>query len=364
MLGIDPRAARATWTVILIALLCLTIYAIRNTLFIFIVSLLFAYLLLPLVDFIDRFLPWRRSRGPALVIVYIFLVAGLVSAGIVIGSRVAEQANNLAQKLAIFLKEQPPPPQPPPQDLRLPQPLKPVGDQILSVMRSTIQDHYQEILQTLPQTILRFLSVASNLVYLVIVPILSFFFLKDGRSLQRSIVAQVEDNVRRSVLGAIAADLNVLLAQYMRALVLLGLAASIAYGAFFSIMGVPYALLLAALAFPLEFIPMIGPLSSAIIILLVAGFSGYPHGWALAAFLGVYRIFQDYVLSPHLMSSGMELHPLLVVFGVFAGEQIAGIPGAFLSVPVMAVLRMIYSRLERARTRQEIAAEPTASLAK
>ena len=52
MLGIDPRAARATWTVILIALLCLTIYAIRNTLFIFIVSLLFAYLLLPIVDFI------------------------------------------------------------------------------------------------------------------------------------------------------------------------------------------------------------------------------------------------------------------------------------------------------------------------
>src|SRR5258708_39002949 len=74
MLGIDPRAARATWTVILIALLCLTIYAIRNTLFIFIVSLLFAYLLLPIVDFIVRFLPWKRSRGPALVIVYILLV--------------------------------------------------------------------------------------------------------------------------------------------------------------------------------------------------------------------------------------------------------------------------------------------------
>src|SRR5258707_4977250 len=99
---------------------------------------------------------------------------------------------------------------------------------------------------------------------------------------------------------------------------------------------------------------MIGPLTASVVILLAPGFSSYPHGWALAAFLGAYGIFQDYVLSPHLMSSGMELHPLLVIFGVFAGEQIAGIPGAFLSVPVMAVLRMIYARVERGRARKAI----------
>jgi len=76
---------------------------------------------------------------------------------------------------------------------------------------------------------------------------------------------------------------------------------------------------------------MLGPLTSATIILLVAGFSGYHPLWAIVAFLGAYRIFQDYVLSPHLMSAGMELHPLLVIFGVFSGEQVAGVAGAFLS---------------------------------
>src|SRR5260221_10002724 len=109
---------------------------------------------------------------------------------------------------------------------------------------------------------------------------------------------------------------------------------------------------------------MIGPLTASVVILLAPGFSSYPHGWALAAFLGAYGIFQDYVLSPHLMSSGMELHPLLVVFGVFAGEQIAGIPGAFLSVPVMAILRMIYGRLEQARLRQVVTVEEAAQAAK
>src|SRR5204863_3063056 len=129
----------------------------------------------------------------------------------------------------------------------------------------------------------------------------------------------------------IAEDLNVLLAQYIRALVLLGLSASISYGVFFSIIGVPYALLLAAIAFPLEFIPMLGPAASATIILIVAGLGGF-HNWiALVAFLAVYRILQDYVIAPHLMSTGMELHPLLVIFGVFAGEQIGGVAGAFLS---------------------------------
>jgi predicted PurR-regulated permease PerM len=79
----------------------------------------------------------------------------------------------------------------------------------------------------------------------------------------------------------------------------------------------------------------------------VAGFSGYPHLLWVIIFLGVYRLFQDYVLSPRLMSAGMELHPLLIMFGVFAGGEIGGIPGTFLSVPVLAMARILYRRLER-----------------
>ena len=351
MLGIDPRAARATWTVILVALLCLVVYSIRHTLFLFIVALLFAYLLLPIVDFIDRVLPMRGSRTPALAIVYVLLVAGLIFAGIEIGSRVAEQAKTLAQKVSDYLKPEQV------QNLSLPQPLKPMGERILSALHSEVQQHYQQILETLPETALKAVGAAANVVVIVVVPILSFFFLKDGRALQRYVVAQVDDGVNRGVLREIAADLNLLLAGYMRALVLLGLSAAVSYGVFFTIIGVPYAVLLAVIAFPLEFIPMIGPLVSTGIILLVAAISPFHHMLILVGFLAIYRIIQDYVISPHLMSAGMELHPLLVIFGVFAGEQMAGVAGAFLSVPVMAILRMLYYRLERARVRKEIVAE-------
>ena len=351
MLGIDPKAARAAWTVIVVLLLCLVIYSIRQTLFIFVVALLFAYLLLPVVDFIDRVLPMRGSRTPALAIVYVLLVGGLILSGIEIGSKVTQQGKNLAQKISDYLK----PDQT--QNLPLPEPLKPMGQRVLSVLRSEVQQHYQQILETLPQTVLKAVGAFANVIFVVVVPILSFFFLKDGRVLQRYLVAQFDDAIDRSVLRDIAADLNLLLAGYMRALVLLGLSAAVSYGVFFTIIGVPYPVLLAVIAFPLEFIPMLGPLVSTGTIIVVAALGGFHHMLILVAFLAIYRIIQDYVISPHLMSAGMELHPLLVIFGVFAGEQMAGIAGAFLSVPVMAILRMLYYRLERARVRKEIVCE-------
>jgi predicted PurR-regulated permease PerM len=127
----------------------------------------------------------------------------------------------------------------------------------------------------------------------------------------------------------------------MRALVLLGIVASLTYGLFFTIIGVPYGVLLAAVALPLEFVPMVGPLAGAFIVLLVAGLSGFHHLITIFVFLVVFRFFQDYVVSPHLLSAGMKLHPLLVIFGVLAGASIAGVAGSFLSVPVLAALRIV-----------------------
>jgi predicted PurR-regulated permease PerM len=119
-------------------------------------------------------------------------------------------------------------------------------------------------------------------------------------------------------------------------------------------MGVPYGLLLAATAGLLEFIPMLGPLTASVLILTVAGVAG-SHLLAVLIFLGVYRVFQDYILSPHLMEQGVELHPLLVLFGVFAGAEIAGIAGTFLSVPVLAMARILYARVRKARLAEQLA---------
>jgi predicted PurR-regulated permease PerM len=342
MLGIDKRAAQYTWTAALVLLLLWLVYQARTTLFVFIVALLFAYLLAPLVNVIDRLLPASRTRTPALAVAYLIFIGALYVAVTQIGARIFEQANSFGKSVpALLAKWQQPSTTASPE-------VNSFKAHIIQRVQEQVSKSSGDIIAEIPRAGVKILSVASNLIFVVIVPILGFFFLKDGRDISKQFVEMVEDGSRRALLDDLLADTSLLLAHYMRAILLLSLAAFTAYSIFFTILGIPYSFLLAALAGTLEFIPMIGPLTAGTVILIVTGVSGGPLLSALL-FLIVYRLIQDYVLSPQLMGAGVELHPLFVLFGVFAGAEIAGIPGAFLSVPVLAIVRIVYRRIRQVR---------------
>jgi predicted PurR-regulated permease PerM len=355
MLGIDRKAARSTWTAALIVLLLVVVYLMRQTLFIFVLALLFAYLLSPLVDLLDRFLPASRTRAPALALAYLIFVGIVVLGAVQIGSRVVEQANTLGKSFPDKLKAWE---QPAPETTTTVSSLK---QQALERVRSEIGKHSSDLFSALPQAGVQFLTIASNVIYVVIIPVLAFFFLKDGREARQHLLDLVEEGPRRTLVDDLLADVHLLLAHYMRALVLLSFATFVAYSIFFAILGVPYSMLLSVLAAALEFIPMIGPLSAALVILIVGGVGG-SSVLAIVIFLLAYRMFQDYVLSPHLMGQGVELHPLVVLFGVFAGAEIAGVAGTFLSVPVLALIRIVYLRVRKARLSARLAERPTSLL--
>src|SRR6516225_7427890 len=98
MLGMDRRAAKYTWTTALIILLLFVVYLLRKTLFVFILALLFAYLLSPLVNLLDRVLP-SRTRTPALALAYVIFLGVAAFVAVQIGSTVASQAKAFQQDL-------------------------------------------------------------------------------------------------------------------------------------------------------------------------------------------------------------------------------------------------------------------------
>jgi predicted PurR-regulated permease PerM len=352
MLGLERRAARYVWTAAVVLLLLWLVYVVRTTLFVFVVALLFAYLLSPLVELLDRALPGTRMRPLALGLAYLIFLGIVVLLGSQIGSRVVDEANNLGKKLPDMKWQQP---------SESPGPVTSLKEQVIARARSEIAQRSSDLLSLVPKAGLKLLTVAGNLIYVVIIPILAFFFLKDAPAIRRHILEMVDEGPQRALVDDLLADVHLLLVHYMRALVLLALATFTVYSIAFAIMGVPYAVLLAALAASLEFIPMIGPLTAGIIILIVAAASGAPVV-ALLVFLLAYRMFQDYVLSPHLMGQGVQLHPLLVLFGVFAGAEIAGIAGTFLSVPILALLRILYLRIRKARLAEKLSPSIAARL--
>jgi predicted PurR-regulated permease PerM len=343
-LGIDPRAARIAWTVFLLALLLATAYAVRETLAVFVIALLFAYLLAPLVGFVERITPRQVSPRIALAIVYLALVGAIVALALTLGSRLADEANSLATRLPALVRN--------PewmQKVPLPSWLEPARASIIQKVQDELSSGGEQILPYIKGLGGQLVSGAKYALYLVLIPILAFFFLKDGATIRDEFVAAMVEERRRPMVDNILADINLLLGEYIRALVLLSAASFTANSLFLAFTGAPYAVLLAGAAALGEFVPVVGPVAGGLIIVMVTSLSGYSHVLLYLLFWVLYRLVQDYVLSPYLMSKGVQLNPMLVLFGVLAGDQIAGVLGMFLSVPLLAILRVLFVRLRRTR---------------
>lgn len=352
MFGLDTRTLRIVWTVFLFALMAALLYMIGSTVVVFTLAIFLAHLLGPMAERVEKMIPdeWV-SRNLSLAVVYLIMIVAISAAMLPVISQVGQQAFEFAGSLPSSLDEDPL------TKLKLPAWLEPMRDRLTGTLRERLPDIQERLIPFLQDVGSNIAGFLGSALAFALIPILSFFFLQDSRDIHDAVIDLVPGE-HRDLAEDILADLHHLLVQYIQALVILALIVLAVFSAFLYFTGVPYSILLAALAALMEVIPIAGPLVSGVIILLVALLSGYAHMWWLLVFLVVFRLVQDYVINPHLMAAGVEIHPLAVLFGVLAGEQIAGIEGMFFSVPVIAALRIIVVRMRR----QKLEVEPSSVL--
>ncbi|MFY9949120.1 MAG: AI-2E family transporter [Candidatus Sulfotelmatobacter sp.] len=331
----DGRTARVIITVLLFALGLGFLYAARQTLIAFLFAIFFAYLMSPLVSHLEKFL---HGRGRAIAVIYVLLLGLVVLFFVSTGPRIGRESARLGQSLPALSR------------LSSGQIAQQLGQEhgwntrLVEVAQNYLASHSDEITKLAQAVGLWVADVAKQAWLLVIVPLLSIFFLKDGRSFSQVLLDLVQSRPQRELLQGVLNDLNQMLAHFIRAQLILAALTLGMYAAVLSIMGMPYALVLGTLGGLLEFIPVIGPLVAALVIVSVSLLVGFPHWLWLIIFLGVWRLIQDYVTSPRIMGQSVELHPLAAIFGVMAGGEVAGILGIFLSIPVMASLRIVFRR--------------------
>lgn len=356
MLGLDLRTARIVWTSFVIGLIIFLLYIARSTVLVVIFAILFSYFIYPLIGAIERYMPRRVPRAMAISFGFALAIAAIAVVVSMIGPRVMDEATKLGQKIPELVKD--------PQaasHFPLPHVLEPLRARIITFAQDQVQDGTGKALPIAKSIGTTVVHAASNLIYIVLIPVLSFLLIKEGPGIRASALAHM-DMQHKALWTSITDDLSFSLSRYVRALLLLSLSTLIAYGTAFTVMGVPYALLLAALAAILEFIPFVGPLAALAITVLIAGFSGFNNVLLLFGLIVLYRAFQDYVLSPYLMSEGVEVSPLLVIVGLLVGDQIGGVAGVFLSVPVMAALKIVVIRASAARHERRTLANAAAAL--
>ncbi|MGW1058833.1 AI-2E family transporter [Micromonospora rubida] len=188
-------------------------------------------------------------------------------------------------------------------------------------------------------------TLAEVLTGIVLVLFATFFFLRDGSRIWRFLVRLLPVAARWKVDDAGRASWETL-GAYVRATVLVAFIDAVGIGAFLVAFDIPFAFPLAALVFLGAFIPIVGAALSGVVAVLVALVDSGPVTALiiLGVVVGVQQV-EGHILQPLIMGRAVAIHPLGVIIGIAAGVVLAGITGALVSVPLIAVLNTAVRRL-------------------
>jgi predicted PurR-regulated permease PerM len=337
----DEKTARILSTILIFAVFLAFLRGARDTLTLFLFAVLFAYFLAPLVGILEKPL---RGRGTAILLVYLGLAAVLVVVGVIAGPKIGDEARQFGSNLPSLSG-----------NLASGQLVAALGQHfhwgqgLIQQVQIFLTSHRDDILQYGKAFGARLAKPAQKLWWLILIPILSVFFLKQGEAIAAGAVELGRSREERKTIQGLLQDVNIMLGTYIRAQMILASLTLVSYTLVLSIMRVPYSFVLGPAAGFLEFVPVVGPAIAAVSVLLISVLAGYSHAIWLIVFFAVWRLLQDYVTAPHVMGQSLEINPLMQIFAVLAGAEIAGVVGALISVPLVATLRIVWRRISSRR---------------
>ncbi len=208
----------------------------------------------------------------------------------------------------------------------------------------------QEISSLAQRAILPAVSAATGLLgFLTNVAItgtlILFFSLEGPRVI--SALAAVMPPEREERMRAVLHETSLAITGYLVGNLLTSIIAGIVVYLVFSILGLPFALLVAVWVGLVDLIPLIGGLLAGIPAVGLALFAGLPQALVVLAVFLVYQQVENHLLNPLILSRTVRLNPLWVLLAVLIGAQIAQLPGALIAIPVASALQVLFRSLLR-----------------
>ncbi|GAB4279165.1 MAG: AI-2E family transporter [Candidatus Promineifilaceae bacterium] len=310
-----------------------------------------AYILNPIIAFISRRL--KVSRGTAVLLVYFIVLIGLVGGIVALGVAAVEQVSNLINQVPLLIEETSAvistwmartdvivigPISFTPNTINW----DAITNQLLNLVQPVVSQSGQFV-TGLASATLRWTG------YLLFIYVVSIYIANEIPKVGGYVGDFAQPPGYRKDAERLTKEFGRIWSAYLRGQVILGLVIFFVVWIGLSVLGVRNALALGLLSGLLEFIPVIGPLIGTVTAVIVAFFQqsnylGLP-GWQLALAVLILMIIiqqiENNVLVPKIVGQSLDLHPLVVMVGVFMGSSLAGILGAILAAPVFATLKLL-----------------------
>ena len=325
------------------------LYAMSSFLFPILLAIGLAFALYPLTRIFVRLQLGKTGMHPSRVaaIVLAFVVSAIFTVGVVsfVVLPLFGQLNELLAKLPEYSKQV-------------------QGDSLLGLLKDPtasgapllpssleglLEDAINSIMGFLANVVRNLLNstvqMVANLVGLVVVPFLAFYFLKDWRQLCHMITDLFTPGARPKV-SHVLARIGVAISGYVEGLWKLSMLSALSVTIVLLVLGVPYPLVFGLIALVAETIPVIGPMISAIPAIFVAYTATTPNtALLLAVFYIVYYTMDSQMLQPIVMGKKIKLHPVVILLALMIGGKLFGILGMLFAMPVAAVYRVLYDEL-------------------
>jgi len=326
-------AAAAAWVIILA----------RGVLLPFLLAFVLAYLLAPVVELLV--FHGRISRVAAILLVYALLALVITALVVYMVPILLLESVHLIKfvpTLAIGIQST--------WDYwlgRFHQQPMPVAIRV--AIRSTGQHLQSQLLGALKGLVHALFGLVPGVLSVIIAPVLAFYVLKDSRRIRERFWALVPIDWRGAVYK-LGYDTDRALNGFIRGQLMVAIVVGALATMWMLILGLPFALLVGVVAAVTDIIPYVGPIAGAVpAVLLGLTHSPWTSIYAAIGFVVIHQL-EGTVISPKVVGDSVGLHPLVVIFAILAGGEIAGVTGLLIGVPVAAVIRVLLIHLYRRLT--------------
>ena len=339
----DPAVSPSIWMRRLLIALTIIAWVVIGCFVLFVIWLfgesftllliagLLAYIIYPFVLFFQRVMP----RPLAVIIVYFVLLFALSVLVYLVGVSFVQQLAALITFVTQLLSPEGQ------------QHVRPFLDALQKIGISKEQftvfgDQFLAQLHGVLLSALPFVGgIFSWIILVFTIATLSVYFLLDGARVITWLRMRTPLNYRDTI-GFLLSTADRAAGGYFRGLLLLAIVAGVGAGVFLQLVGNPFSVLLGVLSFALFFIPIIGGFVSGLLCILFA----LPQGWETALIVGIYIITLQVVilgliLEPRIFNRTVGVHPILVIFAIFAALERFGILGVLLAIPITGLVQEI-----------------------